>query len=500
MQYHLAELMLYNTCNFNCAYCSFVTSGTVKNIADLAPFRDKAYIDRVFDFFEANSTPTQKWILHLSGGEPLLMPNSDYFSRKFIAAGHKIGFNTNLTVPIESNGWADANPPEAVDAMLVSLHQEAVDQLDTIHKRVAWLRKEGYPVAVRMVGQPQFFPMFDDLEQRFKDIDVTFGVNPMYSPNYPAKYDDAERKTLLNHMKVHYEAVRLDGGLDVSDRTCNAGRKIICVALGNSGGGDVFPCSNTANLKNRLGNIFDDDVKLFSAPTKCLRDDQCCSCTLHFVHGVINGVDDTPTQQEMLSGYVPNIRPTLDKWLKTMKINSKRHYAHPQGTDVGETKLVLNLPHTRPNADGAKKTGSALKWQKDWSPPPLSDWIVEHSNLQHGSASIDSIDVRTNLLTNETVATSPEFTIAPGSTRIAYRVKLKQGAINVVAIDDNGAIAAQQVHHLSGNGVLEFSWRRPKWRKYRIKISAETPYGGSTQMKFSDCRADTEFSLAHFFG
>lgn len=497
MKYHIAELMLFNTCNFNCGYCGFAVTGTVKDIADLAPFRDKAYIDRVFDFFESNSTDDQKWILHLSGGEPTMMPNADYFSRRFIAAGHKLGYNTNLSLPIDTNGWMDANPPEGVDALIVSLHQEALDQLPVISQRVKRLRDAGYQIAVRMVAHPKFIPHFEELEENFKELDVSFGINPMYSPNYPAAYDAEQRAHLLKHMKVHYEAVRMEGGLDTTGQTCNAGSKMICVALGNSGRGDVYPCANTFGPENRLGNIFDDDVKLFNEPTECLRSDKCCSCSLHFIHGTINGVDDTIAHKKMLAGYVPSIESTVADWLKTNNIKTVHHNNLPQGTTFGENETIYRAPKIPATEQDTADKGST-GWNRSVSIPPLEEWIPEKNKLKNVQIAENNINLATDRLEKDIFLSSPKFNIGPGRTSIEYRVTVKQGAVNIELIGPDDNVVQTNHHQLSGNGRLEVSWRSLKLRLFHIRVSAATPYKGFSNVSLRTPVAETKLFVSDF--
>lgn len=498
MKYHLAEVMLFNTCNFNCGYCSFATSGTVKDIADMAPFRDRAYIDRVFDFFEEHSTEDQKWILHLSGGEPLLMPNANYFSRKFIDAGHKLGFNTNLSLPIDINGWMEANPVEGVDALIVSLHQEALDHLPAIVQRVQRLKDAGYPLAIRMVAHPKFFAHFQQLEDRFKEMDVSFGVNPLYSPNYPAAYDDEQRETLKKHMKVHYEFVRMNGGMDVSNHSCNAGSKLICVALGNSGRGDVYPCSSTSSRENRLGNIFDGDVELYRKPTACLRSDKCCSCSLHFIHGAVNGVDDTPAQERMLAGYVSGITETLDNWLESNRIKTVYHNNLPQGTSFGERETIYRAPPRSSAAELKKATKCDGILHRPVYMPSLANWILGEDKIGDVQIADNGISITTNELGTDEIFSSPPFTVGPGRTRIDYRVAVKQGAVDVELLAPEGHVVQRNRHQITGTGMFELSIRSFRKRQLRIRVSAATPYRGFSHFRLSPPVAETRIVFSDF--
>src|SRR5438067_7168317 len=77
--HNIMELWLFDTCNFRCGYCGLVTNGDVTRTEQLDPYRDPAYIDRLLAFFAMHRPGGRPWVVMVTGGEPMLMPNLDRF-------------------------------------------------------------------------------------------------------------------------------------------------------------------------------------------------------------------------------------------------------------------------------------------------------------------------------------------------------------------------------------------------------------------------------------
>lgn len=335
------EVMLFTTCNYNCAYCSFVTNGTVNLTADMAPFKDKAYIDQVVSFFKRHSTPTQKWNLLFSGGEPLLTPNLDYLSGQLTAEGHRIRYNTNLSVPIEKDKrWLAANPPEAIDVLMVSLHPESLDQYDKIRQRVDALKKLGYKITVRMVGHPQLFDWFERVEKDYADLGVSFTPIPMFSSNYPKAYTESQRDTLKKHIKAVGGMIQLHGGLDTKDRLCHAGERLFALGLGQSGKGNLYRCVS-CSPDGYLGNIFRDrQIKFLAKPAPCCQKSKHCTCSFHFESNAVIGAEDRHNYERLKNGTAQPVAHEFAELVKGGHLKFKNHERAPQGTEVGEKMLI----------------------------------------------------------------------------------------------------------------------------------------------------------------
>lgn len=469
MKFNVAELMLFTTCNYNCAYCGFAESGASRNADDMAPFRNKQYIDSVFNFFESHSTDTQKWILHLSGGEPLLMPNSDYFSRKFIDAGHKLGYNTNLSLPVEKNGWISNNPPEGIDSLIVSLHPESVAKLDVIVERARILREAGYPIVIRMVAHPKVLSNLPSYEEKFREINVSFAVNAFYSPSYPKAYTSAERETVVNYMRTNYQVIQLNGGLDMRGRRCKAGSGLICVALGRSGRGNVYPCVSTSNPQHCLGNIFEKNVKLYEHTIGCLREDKLCSCAIHFNHDILPSVDDSISQQKMLYGYKTNVSSSWRAWFAERNIKTSYHDVAPQGTKGGETELVLKKYQSEKPHQSIDFPLSQASEQI--SIPSFINWdAIDSSTIElcddEMSLHIVGKPTKYNYLSQ-----SPLFVLGAGVYQLRYYVSIAKGGVTIGLVDGRtGGWLAQQNHEIASQGRLNFVIKSR--RKVRIVVAS----------------------------
>ena len=456
MDYNVAEVMLYNTCNFNCAYCGFVTAGSVKNIEDLAPFRDKSYIEKVFNFFERHSSTDRKWVLHLSGGEPMLMPNLNYFAERFIGAGHKLAYNTNLSLPLDKTGWLDANPPEGINGLIISLHAEALIQFEALFAKVRLLKERGYPLVIRMVEHPHFFERFEELHERFRAIDVSFSVNALYSPNYPRAYTEPERDTLTRYMKTNYEVIRMNGGLDASDLKCFAGSRMLCVGLGVSGGGDVYPCVNTAAPANKMGNIFAEDFDLYDSEIGCLREDKVCSCAIHFTHGVVPAADDDEAHKRMLAGYAESIDKTYAEWFACKGIKTSHHSATPQGTAIGETEVIWK---SGTNQQGRHHQNPTLA--SHFPLPALAEWSVIDSIVKQSDHTANRLSVTTTRAKYDVASFSPVFALPVGAIELRYRVRVSRGGVTIGVQSETGEWLVSNNHLISTTGILQFTLDTP---------------------------------------
>ena len=466
MQYKVAELMLFTTCNYDCAYCGFATSGAVRDTRDLAPFQDKEYIDKIYDFFEKHSTAEQKWILHMSGGEPLLMPNLGYFARKFIQAGHKLAYNTNLSLPIESNGWMDDHPPEGIDSIIASLHAQSLGQIDKICNRVKILRDAGYPIVVRMVAHPQFIPEFPRFEKVFHDAGVSFAVNAFYSPTYPQAYTERERDTVIRYMRTNYQVIQLKGGLDMRGRKCRAGTDIICVALGASGGGEIYPCVSTSEPRLRMGNIFEGEVNFFNKDVGCMRADKICSCAIHFTHGAVPFADDTEAQTRMLTGCPDSVAETWSQWFKERGIKTKFHAGAPQGTSEGEKNVVLAERGLKD-----KKLNDLLRDKgKPVTLPEFREWASQGST-QWGVESTTGVKFASQPTKYGYLAISPQVSLKAGLYQLRCKATLETGGITLGIQEHDGSAWIHQ-HNVQSTGYMRTNFSLDSDRRIRLVLAA----------------------------
>jgi organic radical activating enzyme len=342
-QFRYIETMLFHTCNFNCAYCGFVTGGTVRYADDLAPYRDPDYIRAVLDFLERHEGG-YKWVVQLSGGEPLLMPNLPMFASSLIRRGNKIRYNTNLSLPIEKDSeWLDANPPEGIDVLMVSLHPEGMQKYDMMLERIAALKAMGYPIITRTVAHPKAFDWIDRVAGDMAKLDVSYTPLPMFSKAYPQAYSPEQRATLETHIKAFSGLIQLNGGLDVSGRLCHAGSRLFALGLGHTGGGDLFRCVSTHQYA-KLGNIFKDrHIRFLDGPKLCARPDRHCTCAFHFETDMVMGAEDSGTYTRMKAGHTEAAKPAFDDFARQNDLKFLYHRGPaPQGTEIGEELLIYD--------------------------------------------------------------------------------------------------------------------------------------------------------------
>ena len=125
--YRIAEIYMFDTCTHRCGYCWLAESGQVLDFAQLEPFRDPSFIDKITSFFLHRTTPEKKWLLQLTGGEPLLAPNLDRLGTPLMEAGNRLAFYTALLVGPKHPGFRFLleHPHPSVEYVMASFHPEA---------------------------------------------------------------------------------------------------------------------------------------------------------------------------------------------------------------------------------------------------------------------------------------------------------------------------------------------------------------------------------------
>ncbi|SEC68154.1 Radical SAM superfamily enzyme, MoaA/NifB/PqqE/SkfB family [Rhizobiales bacterium GAS188] len=303
MRYRVAETFLFDTCTHKCAYCHFAESGKVLDISQMRPYRDPAFIDRIVEFFNNRTTDEDKWLLTLTGGEPMLMPNLERFARGLSSCGNKIAFYTAMLIgeTHPTFRFLIEEGTSVTDYIMASFHPEAEAIEDQFFRRLAMLKAAGHSVIFRFVGHPARLHRLDDLAHRCREIDVAFHPTPLFSVDYPAAYTIEERQALEKHACSLSQVIQLNGGIDTVELQCSAGSDLIFIDLRT---GDITPCAHVGNLK--LGNLYDDTFVQLPPVIPCpLKGSTPCSCDIHFQQGTVGGSsDDRSAFAAEKSGYV----------------------------------------------------------------------------------------------------------------------------------------------------------------------------------------------------
>lgn len=285
----VVELYLFDTCTMKCGYCWLAESGNVLDSAQLARFREKAFIDRIVHFFSCRTTATENWNVTLTGGEPLIMPNLPRMCEGLFLRGNQVSFYTSLYVAETQAQFRFLleHGPAEVDYIMASLHPEAEADEAAYWRKIRLLKNRGHNIFVRFVAHPARFERLPDLAARSKDLDVCFYPTTLLSNRYPARYTESQRDELSRYFSSLSQFIQLMGGLSTHGLRCHAGNRVIAANLRT---GDITPCITVKGPS--LGNIFENRLELFPGPITCPTPGVNCSCDIHFQQDVVIGAAD----------------------------------------------------------------------------------------------------------------------------------------------------------------------------------------------------------------
>jgi predicted O-methyltransferase YrrM/MoaA/NifB/PqqE/SkfB family radical SAM enzyme len=301
VNFRSAEVYLFDTCTLKCGYCHLAETGKVLKSADLDPYRDRAYIDRVTSFFCKRTSDTHKWNLMLTGGEPLLMPNFRAFCENLFEKGNRVSLYTALVIGVDHPSFRfllERGAPE-VDYIMASFHPEAESNEEDYWERVGLLADAGHNVLVRFVGHPARLSQLERVSRKCRELDICFYPTTLFSKNYPHSYTEAERTQLASHFSSLSQAIQLSGGISTEDSKCFAGSQIIAVHLPS---GDIWPCISVH--RPVLGNVYEDRLDLLAGAIDCPEAGIACVCDIHFQQNIVAGTDDHDCFELQKKGFV----------------------------------------------------------------------------------------------------------------------------------------------------------------------------------------------------
>jgi predicted O-methyltransferase YrrM/organic radical activating enzyme len=299
--FRCAEVYLFDTCTLKCGYCHLAETGKVLKSADLDPYRDRTYIDRVTNFFSKRTTDTQKWNLMLTGGEPLLMPNFRLFCESLFDKGNRVSLYTALVIGVDHPSFSfllEHGAPQ-VDYIMASFHPEAEMNEEEYWERVELLADAGHNIFVRFVGHPARLSQLDRVSRKCRELDICFYPTTLFSKNYPHSYTDTERVQLASHFSSLSQAIQLSGGISTENSSCFAGSQIIAVHLPS---GDIWPCISVH--RPVLGNVYEDRLELLEGAIYCPEAGIACVCDIHFQQNVVAGTEDHDWFERQKKGFV----------------------------------------------------------------------------------------------------------------------------------------------------------------------------------------------------
>jgi len=273
----------------------------VLDFTQLEPFRDLAFIEKITSFFVSRTSPSAKWLIQLTGGEPLIAPNLDRLLLPLIEAGNRIAFYTALLVGENHPGFRflKAHSHPQVDYIMASFHPEAEMDEPRYFDKIQMLRDAGHKVFLRFVGHPKRLHRLQQLSDRCRELDICFFPTTLMSNNYPRAYTVEQKSLLQAHFSSLTQYIQLGGGLDTTNLKCYGGSRVILINLQT---GNITPCATVRGPS--LGNVFENRLKLHSAPIRCPEPGIACICDVHFQQDIVLSAEDRLHFDRQLNGFV----------------------------------------------------------------------------------------------------------------------------------------------------------------------------------------------------
>ena len=341
--YRKVIVNVFDTCTNKCAYCYWAESGLVLDSSQLHPFRDKKYINKIADFFNKRTNNRQKWLLLLSGGEPLLMPNFDHFIEQLAGFGNRFKVYTALHYGSSQRNYRFMlENPGSFDSIMASFHEESEKDEDAYMSRIMALKSAGHSVILKLVAHPKRLCKAALLAEKCKDMDVAFYLAPMVlqsgATSYPRDYTAEERTLIDKFIVTKTQSIIMQEGVDTSKHRCFAGSSMLGLYLYT---GDISPCITTANMGIDIGNIYEDTLQLVDGQYKC-PENLACTCEDHYFQDTFVGITGSEEYALLKKGWVePDPVPIKEK-LKEEKLSfadapNQSWGVTPQG--IGHTSL-----------------------------------------------------------------------------------------------------------------------------------------------------------------
>jgi len=296
----IAEVYLFDTCTQKCGYCTLAETGRVLDFSQLEPYRDIKHIHRVTDFFNTRTTQREKWLVLLTGGEPLIMPNLEIFCGRLFEKGNSVAFYSGLSVGKRHRSFEfllGCRPPD-VDYIMASFHPESEPREDEYFEKIEMLKEAGHNVLVRFVGHPARLHQLERLSRRCEQLDVCFYPTTLCSRNYPKAYTRYQSEQLSRYFGSLSQVIQLEGGIDTRMSKCFAGSHIVGVYLDT---GRVSPCISVSTPI--IGNVYEDWLQPDRGLISCPEAGIACTCDVHFQQNIVIGAEDDGSFRRQKQGF-----------------------------------------------------------------------------------------------------------------------------------------------------------------------------------------------------
>ena len=336
---------MFDTCTLKCGYCWLAESGQVLDSSQLTRFRDLAFVGSIVDFFNSRTTESERWLLQLTGGEPLLAPNLRALCEGLFTSRNRVSFYTALFVDENHPSFRfllEHAQPE-VDYIMASFHPESEVDEESYFRKLKTLKRAGHNLFLRLVGHPGRLHRLRDLAQKCEQLDICFYPTTLLSNHYPGAYSEQEKHALSGYFSSLSQFIQIEGGVDTRTVQCYAGSRVIAINLQT---GSITPCiSVTAPL---LGNLFEDRLTLSSSEIACPQAGINCVCDCHYQQNIVIGTEDKETFENLKTGFA--LPRSFQAQIEAMRAKGIRFYGDSKariGDVTDESRLFYSISEVK---------------------------------------------------------------------------------------------------------------------------------------------------------
>lgn len=332
--YRIVMASLFTTCPYRCGFCKLAESGAVLDHHQLKPYKDPTFVNKIAAFFNSRTTPKDRWHLHLTGGEPLMMPNIALFCEELFRKGNIVSFDTNLAFHPDHQGFrflleSDTN---SIDYLMASFQPEAETDRQGFFEKIRLLKNKGHKIFVRFVGHPKRLHLLEDLAKSCRELDVAFYPTALLSRSYPHGYGEEHKQKLQSYASSISQILLLEGSIDTTDASCLAGSKNIAVDFHS---GAISPCVLLPGVV--IGNIHENRMVLDPGPRTCPAPGLACNCDVHYQQEIVCGISDAKHFDRQKRGYIPPLSSQEVELIRRQILQSGLSFSQNR-TNIGQTK------------------------------------------------------------------------------------------------------------------------------------------------------------------
>jgi MoaA/NifB/PqqE/SkfB family radical SAM enzyme len=251
---NFAHWFMGESCNFNCKYC-FFPQKTV-SIEEHLP---------VEQLIKALKETGKKWIVLMTGGEPLIFPDFVEVCKLLVKEDIKIALDTNLSINSKVGEFMDNICPQSVDYLYISLHIEERERMGGIEdfiQSVLSLKSKGYRCIVNYVVHPTLIKRFRVDYEYFKSRGIKLVARLFIGMHKKKRYPDSYSQKEMEIIKMYTPDAFSEYPFYSKGIRCNAGKSSIRIDKD----GAVLRCRTDIT---KLGNIFE-GIKLNNGAEPCV--------------------------------------------------------------------------------------------------------------------------------------------------------------------------------------------------------------------------------------